>query len=92
MEHKQGGVKPGQAGAVDHLELTRDLKLSLRGSVQRQAQHEPNWLKAEGPDRLKKPIVEWAEESRLKKMRDKAAEEADKSLRPIFIFIVIGIF
>ena len=46
-EHKRGvRTRREEAGVTNQLELTRrDLKLSLRGSVERQAQHGPNWLK-----------------------------------------------
>ena len=45
-----------EAGETNQLELKRwDLKLSLRGSVERQAQHGPNWLKTDrvGPNWLR---------------------------------------
>ena len=48
-------------------------KVSLRESVERQAQYESGRVKAGKPDQLKKPIIESAEQDRLKKMTTKLA-------------------
>ena len=47
--------------------------------VERQTQHEPNRLKADRPDHLKKP-------------KARAGEETGRLLGPIFLFLVIGIY
>ena len=53
-EHDRGGVTPEGAGWKDwlpwRLTLRSDLKLSLRGSVERQAQLDPDRLNKPEPD------------------------------------------
>ena len=49
VEERERGVKPGGTGP-ESPKIPKSLKLSLRGSVERQAQHRP--------DRLKKPRTE----------------------------------
>ena len=46
VEEREQGVEPGGTGAVSR-KISKSLKLSLRGSVERQAQ--------DRPDRLSKP-------------------------------------
>ena len=57
VEERERGVEPGGTGAVS----PKSLKLSLRGSVERQAQHRP--------DRLKKPRTGSVRTDRLGRMR-----------------------
>ena len=84
MERKREDVMRREARVVEHLWIKRDLKLSWRGSAERQAQHEP--------DRLKNLASESVEEDRLEKPNTRATEEAGGLLGPInLLFIVIGI-
>ena len=57
-EHEQGVKTPGEAEARNR-QSGRNLKLSLRGSVEKQAQHGPNWLNkprdGSDEDRLTRP-------------------------------------
>ena len=43
VEEHERGVEPGGIGAVIR-KIPKSLKLSWRGSVERQAQHRPDWL------------------------------------------------
>ena len=54
--------------------------MSLRGSVERQAQHELDRLKEGRPDWLKKSIIESAEVNRLNKPRVGLTEMSKKPL------------
>ena len=68
VEERERGVKPGGTGAVIR-KIPKSLKLSLRGSVERQAQHRPDWLKkprtgSVGTDRLGRFCAENRDDAR----------------------------
>ena len=80
MERKREDVMRREARVVEHLWIKRDLKLSWRGSAERQAQHEPDHPKACRPDRFKKLIAKSVVEDRLKKSTIRSAVEAGRPL------------
>ena len=49
--------------------------------VERHAQHEPDWLKAGRPNRLKKSIAELVEESRLNKVTVGSTNRPNRAVR-----------
>ena len=73
VEEREPGGKLKEGAEAKNRQIKRNLKLSLRGSVERRAQHEP--------DRLKKPTIESAKESRLNKRRVGLTDRSNKVVR-----------
>ena len=79
VEEREQGVKPGGTGAVSP-KISKSLKLSFRGSVERQAQHRPDRLKklrtgSVGTDRLGRFCAENRDDARKDIPRGKIFRE-----------------
>ena len=71
VEERDRGVKPGGTRAVSP-KISKSLKLSLRGSVEIQAQHRPDWLKkprteSVGTDRIGRFCVEKRDDAMMRR-------------------------